>query len=111
MLGTGPLAASQLGLLPMEEQGGLLNGLMNPQNQAMLSMAASLLESGGPSLTPTSFGQSLGRAGMAGMNAYNQGLQQSVQNALLKRKDRKSTRLNSSHVKISYAVFCLKKKN
>src|SRR5690606_33937543 len=25
-------------------------------------------------------------------------------------KDRKSTRLNSSHVKTSYAVFCLKKK-
>src|SRR5574340_1433980 len=25
--------------------------------------------------------------------------------------DRKSTRLNSSHQKISYAVFCLKKKN
>src|SRR5207302_3230430 len=27
-----------------------------------------------------------------------------------KQQDRKSTRLNSSHVKISYAVFCLKKK-
>src|SRR5690625_3039683 len=27
------------------------------------------------------------------------------------RIDRKSTRLNSSHVAISYAVFCLKKKN
>src|SRR5204862_2149503 len=27
------------------------------------------------------------------------------------RLDRKSTRLNSSHVEISYAVFCLKKKN
>src|SRR5690606_41053591 len=27
------------------------------------------------------------------------------------RRDRKSTRLNSSHVKISYAVFCLKKQN
>src|SRR5690606_41989427 len=26
------------------------------------------------------------------------------------KEDRKSTRLNSSHVKISYAVFCLKKK-
>src|SRR5436305_11915033 len=26
------------------------------------------------------------------------------------RQDRKSTRLNSSHVRISYAVFCLKKK-
>src|SRR5690606_40463733 len=29
---------------------------------------------------------------------------------LRKLTDRKSTRLNSSHVKISYAVFCLKKK-
>src|SRR5690606_42072776 len=28
----------------------------------------------------------------------------------ISRQDRKSTRLNSSHVKISYAVFCLKKK-
>src|SRR5699024_11781582 len=28
-----------------------------------------------------------------------------------KGRDRKSTRLNSSHVSISYAVFCLKKKN
>src|SRR5207253_5939691 len=27
------------------------------------------------------------------------------------KRDRKSTRLNSSHVAISYAVFCLKKKN
>src|SRR2546430_15623160 len=30
---------------------------------------------------------------------------------LLMEKDRKSTRLNSSHSQISYAVFCLKKKN
>src|SRR5690554_7491853 len=29
---------------------------------------------------------------------------------LLRVRDRKSTRLNSSHVRISYAVFCLKKK-
>src|SRR5690606_41945796 len=29
---------------------------------------------------------------------------------LVAEADRKSTRLNSSHVKISYAVFCLKKK-
>src|SRR3989442_8983170 len=28
----------------------------------------------------------------------------------LRGSDRKSTRLNSSHVRISYAVFCLKKK-
>src|SRR2546430_11916929 len=30
--------------------------------------------------------------------------------ALASRQDRKSTRLNSSHSQISYAVFCLKKK-
>src|SRR3712207_8913435 len=30
--------------------------------------------------------------------------------ALAAEKDRKSTRLNSSHANISYAVFCLKKK-
>src|SRR5690348_18121067 len=29
---------------------------------------------------------------------------------LLRQRDRKSTRLNSSHPSISYAVFCLKKK-
>src|SRR5437868_10245133 len=33
-----------------------------------------------------------------------------TKNALVERGDRKSTRLNSSHVSISYAVFCLKKK-
>src|SRR2546430_6576865 len=30
--------------------------------------------------------------------------------AAIQRRDRKSTRLNSSHSQISYAVFCLKKK-
>src|SRR5437870_7395999 len=33
-----------------------------------------------------------------------------VQHLPQRREDRKSTRLNSSHVAISYAVFCLKKK-
>src|SRR5256885_11888383 len=31
--------------------------------------------------------------------------------AVVNSEDRKSTRLNSSHLVISYAVFCLKKKN
>src|SRR5205807_9732700 len=35
----------------------------------------------------------------------------SVEQAMEKLRDRKSTRLNSSHLVISYAVFCLKKKN
>src|SRR5690606_41886126 len=33
-----------------------------------------------------------------------------AQRRVTRLRDRKSTRLNSSHVKISYAVFCLKKK-
>src|SRR5437868_9029751 len=33
-----------------------------------------------------------------------------LQHDLCSNRDRKSTRLNSSHVSISYAVFCLKKK-
>src|SRR2546426_3160108 len=35
---------------------------------------------------------------------------QAVQNKINSKLDRKSTRLNSSHLVISYAVFCLKKK-
>src|SRR4051812_49636962 len=33
-----------------------------------------------------------------------------VRRVLVDQRDRKSTRLNSSHMSISYAVFCLKKK-
>src|SRR5437868_12508301 len=33
-----------------------------------------------------------------------------LERTAFERQDRKSTRLNSSHVSISYAVFCLKKK-
>src|ERR1035437_3070374 len=36
---------------------------------------------------------------------------QGIPAPLGKHPDRKSTRLNSSHANISYAVFCLKKKN
>src|SRR3712207_8815003 len=38
-------------------------------------------------------------------------LQRCLQRHGISRQDRKSTRLNSSHANISYAVFCLKKKN
>src|SRR3712207_7383926 len=34
-----------------------------------------------------------------------------LEHSVLCLRDRKSTRLNSSHANISYAVFCLKKKN
>src|SRR5699024_11432428 len=44
-------------------------------------------------------------------NVLEKFLKHTVNNIrLLPKPDRKSTRLNSSHVSISYAVFCLKKK-
>src|SRR5690625_5539996 len=41
-------------------------------------------------------------------DTYPSGVIRPIKNAFV--EDRKSTRLNSSHVAISYAVFCLKKK-
>src|SRR5207249_11309846 len=47
------------------------------------------------------------RRAAAAASARLQALRAAVEDL---RRDRKSTRLNSSHVSISYAVFCLKKK-
>src|SRR3712207_8386821 len=43
--------------------------------------------------------------------AKNSGVDLSTLHSVASFLDRKSTRLNSSHANISYAVFCLKKKN
>src|SRR5258708_8826764 len=56
----------------------------------------SLQTAGGPAIAPKSFGEFLAGA---------------IARQFPSRRDRKSTRLNSSHQIISYAVFCLKKKN
>src|SRR2546427_2877638 len=50
------------------------------------------------------------RVGEAFAPAFHQGLQVRLEMIELLEQDRKSTRLNSSHSQISYAVFCLKKK-
>src|SRR5690606_42110511 len=66
------------------------------------SLAAALVDA---DLTPDALLAALGDAtGAAGVKAGPIG------DAGDGDEDRKSTRLNSSHVKISYAVFCLKKK-
>src|SRR3712207_6938831 len=44
------------------------------------------------------------------MDAFKNGSLKYMFVVVPKQKDRKSTRLNSSHANISYAVFCLKKK-
>src|SRR3712207_7022180 len=50
-----------------------------------------------------------------GVPNHDDGVQQSEcaepEHDIAEDRDRKSTRLNSSHANISYAVFCLKKKN
>src|SRR5690606_39405994 len=65
--------------------------------------SAPLHESRGIMATTTN-GQPAGGAQATGLNIQGGA-------AIMAPVDRKSTRLNSSHVKISYAVFCLKKKN
>ena len=53
--------------------GGLLGGpggFDDPKTLGLLGAAASLLESSGPSPTPVSFGQAIGRAGMTGLGGY-----------------------------------------
>src|SRR3989442_9350796 len=55
-----------------------------------------------PSFEPEAFRQALS-PGPSALLDNRRGYQEVL-------KDRKSTRLNSSHVRISYAVFCLKKK-
>src|SRR5207249_10971095 len=50
------------------------------------------------------FGKKVGQGGIVHLSAQDFESDRGVQ------IDRKSTRLNSSHVSISYAVFCLKKK-
>src|SRR2546429_4789864 len=54
-------------------------------------------------------GKSVARAGTAALTPGD-GVLLGVEDASAPLRDRKSTRLNSSHGYISYAVFCLKKK-
>src|SRR3712207_7022001 len=56
------------------------------------------------------YGQTGRREGRRGWRKRERGDQRGAR-AGGRRADRKSTRLNSSHANISYAVFCLKKKN
>src|SRR5690242_21502584 len=73
--------------------------LFRSEEQGRVQGAASAVESLGRTVGPVWGNASLARYGEA--TPY-------LSAAAL---DRKSTRLNSSHMSISYAVFCLKKKN
>src|SRR5256885_5658127 len=61
---------------------------------------AAIIIGGGATIGGVKLGYTYGISGMWLVSMYGLGM-----------IDRKSTRLNSSHLVISYAVFCLKKKN
>lgn len=56
------------------------------QQQTMMTMAAKLLQAGGPSTTPTNLGQALGGAFLTGQEAYGKAGQNAVQQMLTKQK-------------------------
>lgn len=56
------------------------------QQQSQLAMAAQLLAAGGPSTSPTSLGQALGKGVMAGQQAQQGGVTNAVQGMLMKQK-------------------------
>src|SRR5699024_12222060 len=73
-----------------------------------------LLEVHSGSVYERSLNETLRRSSAAPHRGKTQGAPLHGPSLVRKRRvegDRKSTRLNSSHVSISYAVFCLQKKN
>src|SRR3989442_10392215 len=76
-----------------------------PYTTLFRSNRSSLVRNGAAS----SEGPECGVVRLRGLTAAKVGSEKAVGPARAFR-DRKSTRLNSSHVRISYAVFCLKKK-
>lgn len=78
--------------------GSGLEGYLTPeqqqaiQQQSMLQAASALLSAGGPSRTPTSFGQALGGALQAGQQGYQQAQMGAIQNILTGQKLQESER-------------------
>src|SRR3712207_8457838 len=61
-----------------------------------------------PQYASYKMGQQIGKQGLE--KQYEDSLRGQEGSRFVEVEDRKSTRLNSSHANISYAVFCLKKK-
>src|SRR5690554_643424 len=80
--------------------------LSSPQACSALDLSSSSPPLSSP---PQASRSAPGAATVALSSSETEGMADQVKPVLIA-KDRKSTRLNSSHVRISYAVFCLKKK-
>src|SRR5690625_5832492 len=103
-------------MLPLSLECGMdtvsWNAALALRTRVSMSAMGSVIDMDGPcsflATVPMQHGPS---GGLVGHHARRGPIAKSVGCSLVRaRSDRKSTRLNSSHVAISYAVFCLKKK-
>lgn len=72
---------------------GFLEYLMNPGTQGLLNLSAGLMQAGGPSPTPVSFGQALGTGLQKGVGA----LQSAQQSALMRQKLEQEAKMIELH--------------
>src|SRR5690554_7209449 len=95
------------------------SGDFMPKRNSSISLRMLIAASLGPAALPaidavaqdyTTWRSYAGGAHSSQYSALDQINKSNVHRLEVAWKDRKSTRLNSSHVRISYAVFCLKKK-
>src|SRR3989454_6553565 len=116
----GAQGAAAAGVLGPAEHSGLEEGAVDDQLKAALEQVEQanltlgpvelvLLLHRHPRHPSTLGGQRITGAGQ-GLLLHEELLARSLPLLLRHDRDRKSTRLNSSHLVISYAVFCLKKK-
>src|SRR5699024_12489811 len=99
--------------LPPVSCGSLLFPPSFPTRRSSDLQAQHYIEVGVDALGPAHVGVGAGGADGAAQLGAEEPVQQADQHRADQNdhEDRKSTRLNSSHVSISYAVFCLQKKN
>src|SRR5436305_12327181 len=101
-----------MGILPGGHKQETYTKAQNDTADPHLCFSSSTRRQRGSPLFPytTLFRSRSGRARGCARGARGTGRRPRGGRGLGRLRDRKSTRLNSSHVRISYAVFCLKKK-
>src|SRR5690349_9689840 len=109
-----PLRAFALGYLAHLAADAVAHNYFVPKQLAVTSSTSSLGHSYWESRFETHLGERYSRRARDLItldHSRSDGLLDRILSPTIFSTDRKSTRLNSSHVEISYAVFCLKKKN
>src|SRR5690554_7534733 len=91
----------RIGSMKLIDQNGKVFGVINILDLFLILLLLAAGTFAGLKFIGTDGGGNIGGGG---------GGDKAITYTLFNSKDRKSTRLNSSHVRISYAVFCLKKK-